>query len=553
MMAKISQEFNLDKKEINFIWFCSLILIAATSFWLIYGWLSTPAGFYFLGLNSLSPGDTYVYFSYLEQIKQGNLFLKDLYTSESQNYYLNIFWLPSGLMAKIFNLSNLLAYQLVRIFLLIVFLFLLYLFISYFFQEKRKRKICFIFLISSSGLGFLLSPFLYHFYYLTKGYANWPIDLWVAEANTFLTLYQSPLKIASLGLIVLIFFSFLLAIEKNKVKYSLVTGFSGLLLFHFHPFHIVTCYFILAAFSFYLFLANKVNKKDLIKHLLIFIVLSLPSVIYYWLLVNFDPNIKIKYQQNLCLSPSWLMTIVGYGLLIPLAIAGILNFLKIEFWQEEKKVFLLIWLISQTILIYLPFKFQRRLSEGLHIIIVIMAIYGLFYIYQKLYQIYGLKIKTLIKNFLLVFVFLYFIFFMSSNLSIVISDFFLYRSREPILYLNQGEVKALYWLRDNSKIDEIILTHQLRGNFIPGLIGRTVYAGHDVETLFYDQKIREIKWFFEDDSEGNKKADFLRVNRLFYIFYGELEKKLGSLNPQNKNFLKLIYKNPEVKIYQVVY
>ena len=151
---------------------------------------------------------------------------------------------------------------------------------------------------------------------------------------------------------------------------------------------------------------------------------------------------------------------------------------------------------------------------------------------------------------------------MSSNLSIMISDFFLYRSREPILYLSQEEVKALYWLRDNSKIDGVILTHQLRGNFIPGLIGRTVYAGHDVETLFYDRKIREIKWFFEDDSEENKKADFLQINRIDYIFYGDLEKKLGTFNPDKKNYLKLIYpvssktygvdKNSKTEIYRVM-
>lgn len=562
MIKKYLKKFNIDKKEIKLILICLTVITIISSLWLIYGWLNKPSGYYFLGINFISPGDNYVYFSYLEQIKQNNWLLRDLYTSEQQNYTLNIFWLTIGLFAKIFQLPNLVIYQLARIVFIPIFLFSVYFFISYFFSEKInpltddigvgiKRKICFIFLVSSSGLGALLSSRLFPFYSISRGYVNWPMDLWAAEANTFLTLYQSPLKIASLTLIILIFLLFLLAIEKNNFKYSFLAGIVGLFLIQFHPFHAATIFSVLFIFLIYLFLKNK-KIKDLFKHFFLFSFLSSPAVIYYWYLSNFDLATKIKYQQNLCLTPSLGMTLISYGLLIPLAIAGLLYFIRIKFWHDEKKSFLVIWLIIQSVLIYSPLPFQRRLTEGLHVIIVIMAVYGLFYLYNKLKDIYNQKLKLLIKRYYIVLIFIYIIFFSLSNLSIIGVDIELIHSQEPWFYFSKNKVSALKWLKDNSEPKQKIFTSPLNGNFIPGLIARTVYAGHEVETLFFEQKKEKIEWFFRNNEENNEKAEFLRKNQLDYIFYSNEERKLGSFRPNEKKFLHLLYQNPGVEIYQVI-
>lgn len=552
MTKKLLEKFDINKNEIKLILFCSLIIIIISSIWLLYGRLNTPPNYYFLGINSISPGDTYVYLSYTQQIKQSGFFLNDLFTSEKQNYAsFSIFWFLAGIMAKILNLSSLFAYQLIRILLIPAFLFLSYFFISFFFNEKIKRKVCFIFLISSSGLGFLLSPFIGNFYEFRRGYFNWPMDLWAAEANTFMTLYQSPLKIASLSLIILTFLFFLLAVKENNLKYSLGAGIAGLFLIQFHPFHAATIYCVLFAFSVYLFIKNK-NYKTL-KHFLLFGFLSFPAVLYYWYLISFDQSTAIKYQQNLCLTPSLIMTLISYGLLLPLLLVGLIYFLKNKFWLDEKKSFLVIWLITQLMLIYSPLKFQRRLTEGLHIIIVILAIYGLFYFYDKFKTLYGQKFESFVKNYAIIFVFIYILFFTPSNLSLVATDLRLDYSRPSFLYFAQNKVSALTWLKNNSTPGQVVFSHQANGNLLPGLIGRPVYAGHDVETLFFDRKIKEISWFFENNFEDNKKSDFLKKNQIEYLFYSDQEKNLGDFNPDEKKYLKLIYQNPEVKIYRVIY
>ena len=130
---------SIDKKEKLFILYFSLFLILLLLIPYLYGYFNTPAEHYYNPIYGFSSGDKSVYYSYIEQIKQGNFLLKDLYTSEIQSRQtLNILWLFIGLFAKIFHLSVPLVFLLFQIMLTPVLLYLLYLFISLIFLLNAR-------------------------------------------------------------------------------------------------------------------------------------------------------------------------------------------------------------------------------------------------------------------------------------------------------------------------------------------------------------------------------------------------------------------------------
>jgi hypothetical protein len=316
----------ISTKEWKFVGLISLLLISITTLPILLGFFVTPKDKVFLGLQLIDHVDTPVYYSWIEQVKEGNFLFKNLFTSEDEGRFIfDPLWLGVGLFAKLFSLSSFAAYQLSRIFLIPLFLAVAYIFVSHFFTEEKKRKLCFLFLIFSSGFGWIV-------WLISKIFSiapsAWSMDLWVPEAFTFSTLYNSPHFIASLTLFVATLFLTLLAIENNKKIYSLGAGLTALLLFQFHPYNAPTLAGILGLFFLFLCIKDKKIRWDLLKHYFIILIISLPAIIYHiWTLKNFWTRQQFALQ-NICLTPSPAITFLSYGFLFLFACLGAFALLK---------------------------------------------------------------------------------------------------------------------------------------------------------------------------------------------------------------------------------
>ena len=212
---------SVSRQEWKLVIFLILFLIIITSIPYLYTYWMTPADSHYLGIHSLAPGDTHIYYSYIEQVKQGHFLFKDLYTSEPQERTLfNLFFLGMGLLGRFTNFSNILTLQLTRLLLIPFLVASLYLFVAYFFKDLIKRKLSLFLLLFASGIGAWLMPFLNKLIYSAPGYYHWPMDLWTPEFNIFLLLYHNPLYIASLTLAETVFSVFLVSFSKRSVILS---------------------------------------------------------------------------------------------------------------------------------------------------------------------------------------------------------------------------------------------------------------------------------------------------------------------------------------------
>ncbi|MFA5070288.1 MAG: hypothetical protein WC528_03320 [Patescibacteria group bacterium] len=545
----------INKKEWFFVIKISLILIFVTTIPYIYGYLITPADKFFPGIHSLGPGDYNVYYSYIEQVNQGRFIFTDLFTGEEHRpFNFNPLWLTVGLFGRFFHLPSIATLQASRAFLIFPFALVLYLFISFFIKSPARRRLGFLFSVFASGLGSFFLPLINHWYGPSLPLSLYPMDLWVSEGYNFLTLYHTPHFIAATALIIFIFLFLFKSFEKGSWRSLFFAGIASLILMFFHPFHLPT---ILAVPLAYIFVASwragKLLRPYITKYF-VFLLLTSPAVIYQFLLVIYDPVAAGRAAQNICQTDRFWVFLISYGLILPFALIGL--------WYKKprsnKHIFLATWLIAQFFLIFAPLTFQRRLTEGWQIPLCLFAFWGLQYFWEFIKR---KKPAIDSSGYKIIFVSLIVLLFGLSNFHVVAQDLSLYTSaefRDPpqYVYLDKGFGEAFKWMKQNLTSQDVVFSDVIASSFIAGFTGKRIYIGHSVETLDFAKKREIAKWFFESNTGDAEKEQFLKNNKITYLFANnfisvDYKNTAGIFNPATKNYLNPVFKSGEVAIYKV--
>ena len=555
----------ISSKEWRFVSLVGLILVFLIFFPKIVGIINIPQDKIYVGLEGANGGDRSFYYSQIEQVKDGHFLFKYLPTSEPHpRFMFDPFWLGVGLFAKFFSLSSIFAFQLAKLFLIPIFLMVSYYFVAFFFQDETRRKLCLIFLVFASGLGgFYLIGLdlpknpdgiidLSRHLVDKAGTFDLPIDLWVPEAIPFFSIHNSSHFTASLTLILLIFLFSLLAFETKQMKYSLFSGFSALFLFQFHPYHLPTVFGILGIFILsYIFIEKRINLNYL-RHYFILLIFSLPPIIYHVWALSYVWVRKAHFLQNVLITPPLYSVLLGYGFLIIFASVGVFVIFKKK-EKSQKDVFLLSWVFGQSLLIYSPlFRTQRKLTEGLFVVLVILTVLGLFYLKDWLNKqtIFQKYFKEVFTNKIFLF-YLFFILFFWSNFMFVMGDLTLFLGNNSgWAYLEKDVYGAMIWLKENSREDSVIFTSIRTGNSLFAFSVRQVYLGHGHITANFKEKSVKAESFFKNSQDG-EKITFLKENGIDYFFFGPEERKFVQFNPEEKDYFTKVFENSQVAIYKV--
>ncbi len=476
----------------------SVIVIILTSIPYVFGISITPPGWHFVGFTYNSD-DACVYLSWIKQARDGNFFIRNLYTAEPQkNLPFNLLFLAMGGTSRLVGCSAAASFHTFRVLLIPALLFAIWKLCKTLGKEDAAILIVWIAGLSS-GLGWLIK---------IGSSINRPIDLWQPEAITFLSAYLNPLFLAGTILMVTSLNCIFIAINRCDTKYAIFAGIALLVLGNIHTYDLVPVWL---AFVFYVLIISIIHKNRLIwfraaKYGIIAFFIALPTAGYQVFLLLTEPVYAMR-AATLAETPALHFILIGYGLVFVFACAGVFQAIK---RREEYCWFAVAWIVAGFAAAYLPIEQQRKLLMGTHIPLSILA--GV-YLKPLLGSIKGLR--TTYAAILLV------VLLMPSNILFIRRD--IERLKEnntaPGLQaiISADGMKLIQWLKKNTKNDDLVLAPPNVATFLPAIAGCRVYYGHWSETANFKEKLNQWFDFAGIDSSDTFRKQFIRKSNVTII------------------------------------
>lgn len=501
-------------------------------------------GWEWTGRQFLAPADTAVYLHDIHQVVSGHALLRNGATTEHLVPVLNILWLFVGLIARVLLLTPIAAYHIARTLLIFPFAIVTYAASAYLFRGLRARAAAFVLVMFGGGLGLLVTPFL-KVPTMEAGIYRWPIDMWVSEANAFMSMLYSPHFVASWTLFVAALVLLLCAYDRRSPRWGAYAGLAALLLFQFHPFHAPTLWLIAGLTMLAASWAEGFRLRRFYAFAL-FVLASAPSVAYHFWLTHLTSNARFMLHNNVNLTPPLPYVLLGLGTISVLAVFG---------WHFERtgrtsllrpsaRRFLVVWAIGNLNAAYMPFVFQRRLLEGLQFPLAMLAVPALAafiaaWPFKGRERIVGLALAGALA------------FLPSTYANFHRSIDAARGNTQSPHFISAEQSAALAWIRKNTPQDSVVLSTVNVGNDIMGLAERDVFVGHWANTIDLDRKQREVRDFLELMTDAQRRA-FVDEHGIDYVFVGPVERTYSVNLEPSRDWLWRVYGSGGYEVYAVM-
>ena len=503
------------------------VVTAALAPYLVAGRLARVGSFTGFLINPLDG------FSYLAKMRQGVdgswSFYLPYISDPGSNTYIFLFYIFLGNLARWLNISLLIVYYAARFVAGFIMFSLAYFFYSQLFEEKHLKWTATLLTMFGSGLGWLAIPF-----------GIQASDLSIPESIPFLSAYANPhFPFAAAVMLVAVLSVF----NRERIWIRSIAGFiCGTLLGVVLPFSMVSLAIGVGIWQIFEGLQEGWNglSEFLRKqrtHLIPFLALlvgSLPWVIYDLWLSRSHPILSIWNAQNITLSPPITDYVIGYGLILILAILGIT---RTGVRDRPRGRLLLAWALSNMILLYMPFNFQRRLTLGLFFPLAGLAALGLERIVGGREKYRAALILLLILS-------------IPSSLIVIGAGLSGVGKGDPSVIHLPGELEAYSWLDENSPPGALILASPDIGNRLPAFADVRVLYGHPFETPYAESQKSLVESLYAWEGSNAEAIDLIDQLDLVFIFFGERERVLGE--PEWIMELPMVFTYQAVEIYEVV-
>lgn len=526
-----------------FFWWSLVGTMAIATLPYALGWAMTPTGATFYGNHVVAPADFSIYYSYINQGRQGHLWMYDAFTSEPHRATLfQPLWFLVGLTARLLHLGAPAAFALARTLAIPVLAWTLWWAAGWLWPgDEAKRRLGFILTIIASGLGGIVVATTNST--LTGNIWTYP-DLWVSEAYTVLTLWSSAhFVLVTAGIIFV-----LIAVERSWLEqrwwWAWWAGLVAMAVVSIHPFHVITWAVAWLILTVWRWTRRRRFPWRYAAGWMMVLVMLGPILLLYGLQLFFDPLTIGRAVQNINSTATPWDVAIGLGLMLISAVAGVwLWRLRDERWR-----WVVTLAVAYLIAIYLPVAFQRRLSQGMMLPIAWLSVPTATTVFAVIRRRMGSAASMAIIALALV----------TSSTWIVIGgvmvkDYLTDLSIPRRMYYIDAEHRALYsWLNHTDPHQPLFAT-LIESNVAAGLTAHQVYVAYGVETLDYSRKLLTMQHFFTNMPLASQRR-LLTRERLCYVLTSPRSRAYGpAFQPERWPELKRIWSSPTLALYQTPY
>lgn len=528
-------------------------VLVVTSLPYLYGYLSAPPEKQFMGIM-LDVPDHGQYFSWMRELTTANLAANKLTPEPNQPVFFNLLWWGLGRFSAALGLGYAATFQVLRWTATILFLLLVYRMCTWFFAEQRMRRAAFLVATLISGFGWVLIVLKYT---LTGGELLMPLTVYIAESNTFLCILGYPHFVAAM-LYVFVFDLVLRGEARGQLRYAVAAGLVALFLGWQHAYDLLIVYGVLAAYAFLRLLRDRRLPLYLVWGGLIIGLISWWPALYSVLLTSLDPlwgEVLAQFANAGVYTPNLLQLPILLGPAFLLAVFTVIKDHPFRMQGvSDNDLFLRGWFLVSFVLIYLPVDYQIHLLNGWQIPIAFLAVRGLFdyvlpWVENLAQRRHWRWSKATLQRGLVAALILAII---PTNVYLWAWRFFDLSRHDYPYYLYNDDLAALSWIEANADPQEVVLSSEVTGYYIPAITGTYAFLAHWAQTVDYYHKEQMVYEFFSPQTSDDRRIEILQRYGVDYVFYGAVERSMGEYPPAQASFLERVYTAGHVEIYRVV-
>jgi len=527
--------------------------------------LATPPGAAFTWAVGFLP-DTLGNLMFSRQAAEGGFLFGDLYTSEPHPAaFFNPLFLALGWFQAVTGMFPPLALQFLRLIAGASLIVAVNGLCHRLFHGTPERRYAFLLVMLTGGLGFLeaIIPAL-----------GLSADIRGPEITTFFSLYHQAHFTAALAVIAFMTLLFISAIERNSISHAAAAGALYLFLVSFHPYDAPVP---ASAGLLWIALRRRLNSTPIPwAPFLVFGLFPLPVILYDWHLVNSIQVFREFYREGLVAKPWPLLDYLGgWAFAAPFALIG-----AVKAYRSRESVWLfpLSWVAVTPLLMLLPTPSARRVLEGFHMFLCLLAARGIFSLspfsspLRRTALYAGLAVASL------------------SPVYVMARDIYsasamrhpsriMARMEEGVMhiparggldnlfaqsswmhglifndadryYLPKDLLNVLASLPKEGRAGTVLSVHET-GLFIPILAGWPVYTGHFGETLMFRRKNASVRAFMDPEMPDDVRRFFLADSGISFIVWEPRLERLGKWSPKGRKWLKDVHHSGPYTLYRV--
>ncbi len=497
--------------------------------------------------------DGNVYLSWIRQASEGHLLLANQYTTDPQNpRFLNLFLIFAGLLCRMTGLAPIYVFHGLRILGGVFMLLSFYWLVSVLTADRWVRWAALGLVALGSGLGWMVvlldeAGIAVGIHPVDAG-VKWQVQ---PEAVTFLSALLNPLFITSMGLICLTLGHALIALERRRLRSAVAAGILLLVLGNIHSYDIFAINATLGVWILYGLVKRRYSIRWSVLSYAVVFTIGAPAPLWSYWAANTDPSYMVKAMTPTP-AAGFMNYLVSYGLLAVFAVIGAIVCLMregrfgdasapIAEHTEEREgpdllAFAIFWAVGNAAVLALPFSFQRKLVEGLHMPVAILAGVGVVYLAGLITARAAAtgKLQTVKERMVLTLVGAVVICLPSNALlvsqcieNVKTNNELLLHVLAPPIYLSSDYANAVSWLAEHTTQEDVVLSSSLFGSYIPAGAPCKVYVGHWAETLYFVAKLGDVRRFYAPDTPPDRRIEVLAKSGADYVVLGPYERLMG--------------------------
>ncbi|HUG16695.1 MAG TPA: hypothetical protein VMM78_16945 [Thermomicrobiales bacterium] len=481
----------------------------------VYGYLRQSSTERFTGIV-FNVVDTAQYFAWMRAFSASLLIENPLTPDAGAARFFNLQWWPLGVVAYQTALGPVATYQLFRIVALAGFVIALALFCRL--VIPRHALLAFAVVMLSSGLGWILVVVKQW-----TGTLAYPLDVQVAEANTFFSAMAFPHLLFAAALLLGIYLCVLLGVGPKRLRYSALAGVLTLILGFSHGYDLLLAVVIPAAFI----MARFAHTRHVPEHIWpvgAILAGSGPPGLYLLSLTRLDPTwngVLSQYDNAGVYTPSPPHLLILLGLPFLLAMWQ----LRPDAWRQltHPQLFVRAWFIAGFALLYIPTDFQIKMLTAYQVPVGILATQTLVAIAARVHlalsRVPQVRATVIVGTLA---------FLMLTNIYLTSWRVVELRRADYPFYLTAADVQALTTLEDIATPGSVVLSSTEIGIFVPVYSDARPFVAHWAQTLDFFERRDSMRWFFSSESTEADRLEFIRHNQIAFVIAGKAETRVGA-------------------------